>query len=147
MKGRKTIKNAGAFLSVWLPALAVQATELVYVPVNPVFGGNPLNGSTLLGVASAINKHKDPSGTSLGTTGLTPQSALDQFNEILQRTMLSRIAAATTSGIVGSDGRLIPGQVETTDFQINIADLGGGLLQITTTDKSTGASTSFQVSQ
>ncbi len=137
---------AGILLTALLPTVAL-STELVYVPVNPSFGGNPLNGSTLLGIASAINKHKDPASTSLGGAGFGQQSALEQFNDILQRSILGRVAAATTSSIVGSDGRLVPGAIETTDFRINISDLGGGLLQITTTDKVTGASTSFQVSQ
>ena len=123
------------------------ATEIVYVPVNPVFGGSPLHGPNLLATAQATNRHKEsPSGASL-SGGLAGRSALQQFNDILQRSLLSRIAAATTSGIVGSDGKLIPGSVETTDFTISIVDLGGGLLQITTTDKTNGSSTSFQVSQ
>lgn len=144
--GRRTIART---ICAWMLAQSgiLTATELIYTPVNPVFGGNPLNGGTLLGIAQATNKHKDPSSGSLGAGGLGSQSALDQFNDILQRTMLSRIAAATTSSVVGSDGKLIPGVVETTDFSINISDLGGGLLQITTTDKATGASTTFQVSQ
>ena len=37
-----------------------QATELVYTPVNPSFGGNPLNGTWLLNNAQAQNDHDDP---------------------------------------------------------------------------------------
>jgi curli production assembly/transport component CsgF len=37
--------------------------------------------------------------------------------------------------------------VETTDFRITITNLQSGLLQITTTDKSTGQTTQFQVNQ
>jgi hypothetical protein len=46
--------------SIYLLARAATATEIVYVPVNPVFGGSPLNGQVLLGMAQATNKHKDP---------------------------------------------------------------------------------------
>lgn len=135
-----------------LAALAIaaplSATELVYAPVNPVFGGNPLNGPTLLGIAQAINQHTgDSSQPTLGAAGFGTQSSLEQFNQILQRTILGRVAAATSSSIVGTDGQLVPGSLETTDFRISIVDLGGGLLQIETIDKLTGASTSFQVSQ
>lgn len=145
-------KNTNISIAAGLAALGLAmplaATELVYVPVNPSFGGNPLNGSTLLGIAQATNKHtEDPNQPGISAAGFTPPTALEQFNDILQRTILGRVAAATTSSIVGNDGQLVPGQVETTDFRINIVDLGGGLLQIVTTDKITGASTSFQVSQ
>jgi curli production assembly/transport component CsgF len=42
-------------------------------------------------------------------------------------------------------GKLKPGTVETGNFRIDIVDAGGGVLVITTTDKVTGATTSFQV--
>jgi curli production assembly/transport component CsgF len=126
----------------------VQATEMVYLPVNPIFGGNPLHGPNLLATAQAINNYKDSSraGISIGG-GLAGQSALQQFNELLQRSILSRIATASASSVIGSDGKLIPGSLDTRDFKIEIVDLGGGLLQIKTTDKTNGSSTSFQVSQ
>ena len=38
-------------------AAAVQATELVYTPVNPSFGGNPLNGTWLLNNAQALRSY------------------------------------------------------------------------------------------
>jgi curli production assembly/transport component CsgF len=34
-------------------AAPASASEMVYHPVNPTFGGNPLNGSTLLSTAQA----------------------------------------------------------------------------------------------
>jgi curli production assembly/transport component CsgF len=48
---------------------------------------------------------------------------------------------------VGTNGQLIPGVVETTDFSIAITNLSSGMLQIVTTDKTTGQSTQFQVNQ
>lgn len=121
------------------------ATELVYTPVNPSFGGNPLNGPVLLNAAQAQNKTKDPDAPKPQTT--TQQTSLQQFNDILERSVLSRLASAATSGIMGANGQLIPGTVSTGNFDIHISDLGGGVLQVTTTDKVTGASTSFQVGQ
>jgi curli production assembly/transport component CsgF len=115
------------------------ATELVYVPTNPAFGGSALNANGLLNAAQATNKHKEPASAS------TKQSALEQFTDLLERSVLSQLSAAATSGIMGSGGKLRPGSVETGNFRIDIVDAGGGVLVITTTDKSTGASTSFQV--
>lgn len=128
--------------------LHAQATEMVYVPVNPTFGGNPLHGPNLLATAQAINNYKDSSHTGVSVGGgLSGQTALQQFNELLQRSILSRIASASASSVIGSDGKLIPGSLDTRDFTIEIVDLGGGLLQIKTTDKANGSSTSFQVSR
>ena len=119
------------------------ASELVYVPNNPSFGGNPLNGPVLLNQAQAQNDHTEKSSSSSGSG----QTALTQFNSMLQSAILSRVSSAVTSSIVGTNGQLVPGTVETTDFRIAITNLQGGLLQIVTTDKNTGQTTQFQVNQ
>lgn len=121
-----------------------QATELVYTPINPSFGGNPLYGSYLLGSAQATNKHKDPD--SLGGSNFANQSPLEQFNSSLERSILSQLASAATSKIL-NNGQLVPGSIETGNFLITVVDSGGGMLTITTTDKVTGATTSFQVAK
>lgn len=149
MKITDLLKNGYLLLAaVALSALSIRwaaAGELVYVPVNPSFGGSPLNGSVLLNSAQAQNKKKDPDASSPFSG--SSQSSLQQFNEILERSILSRLASTATSSIIGPNGQLIPGSVETSSFLINIVDLGNGTLQVTTTDKNTGASTSFQVGQ
>lgn len=126
--------------------VAVQggATELVYTPVNPSFGGNPLNGAMLLNSAQAQNNHKDPNDPASQYAEKTP---LQQFNDNLERSVVGQLAAAATSSIIGPNGKLTPGTVETGNFRISVIDLGGGRLQITTTDKTTGAVTSFEVGQ
>ena len=65
---------------------------------------------------------------------------------MLERSILSQLASGAAAKI-SANGKLIPGTVETANFTITIIDLGGGVLQITTTDKATGTSTSFQVNQ
>ena len=134
------------FLSIALwPVFSgpLQASEMVYVPNNPSFGGNPLNGPVLLNQATAQNKFTESSGSSSSSAN----TALSQFNSMLQSAILSRVSSAVTSSIVGTDGKLTPGVVETTDFTIAITNLSGGLLQITTTDKTTGQTTQFQINQ
>ncbi|MFF7709957.1 curli assembly protein CsgF [Pseudomonas sp. NPDC007930] len=126
-------------------SLSVQASELVYTPVNPSFGGNPLNGPVLLNQANAQNHFTQHSSS--GSSASSANSALTQFNSMLQSAILSRVSSAVTSSIVGTDGKLIPGTVETTDFTITITNLSAGVLQITTTDKTTGQTTSFQINQ
>jgi len=123
---------------------ATHATDLVYRPLNPAFGGDPLNGSILLNNAQAQNNKKDAEAAQAGA-GAAQRTALQQFADTLQRSILSRIAASVSGGLFDAAGQLVPGTVDTNDFSITIADLGGGALQITTTDKATGQSTSFLV--
>lgn len=120
------------------------ATELVYVPVNPSFGGYPANGPGLLASASATNKH---TAGSLGGSSLLNQTPLQQFNATLERTVMSQLASAATSKLMGADGKLTPGTFSTANFTITVTDLGGGVLRVTTTEKSTGATTTFEVGQ
>jgi len=121
---------------------AAQATEIVYTPINPSFGGSPFNAATLLNSAQATTKHQDPNAAStLSYFDLTP---LQQFNQNLERSVLNQLSSAATSGIIVG-GKMVPGAVETGNFRIVITDVGGGMLRISTTDKGSGATTSFEV--
>lgn len=121
-------------------AAAAMATPIVYVPINPAFGGNPMIGSSLLATAQASNKHRDP----LAANSMLSKTPLQQFSDMLERSVLGQLSAAATAGVIGN-GKLKPGSVETGNFRIDIVDAGGGVLIITTTDKVTGDSTSFQI--
>ena len=131
-------------LALMLAHQLAGATELVYLPVNPNFGGYPANGPALLASASATNKHTE---AGLGRSSMFDQSPLAQFNQTLERTVLSQLASAATSKLTGPDGKLLPGTFTTANFTITVVDLGNGNLRITTTDKTTGATTSFEVAQ
>jgi len=120
------------------------ATELIYYPRNPSFGGNPAYGHVLLNSAIATKTHKDP-GLDVDT-GIEELTPLEQFNDALERQVINRLTTAATAKIIGPNGNLSPGTLETDNFLINIADMGNGLLNVTTTDKLTGATTSFLVS-
>jgi curli production assembly/transport component CsgF len=120
------------------------ATDLVYLPVNPSFGGYPANGPGLLATASATNKH---TAGALGGKSPFDQTPLEQFNQTLERTVLSQLASAATSKLMGQDGKLVPGTFSTANFIITVTDLGGGVLRVTTTEKATSATTSFEVGQ
>lgn len=135
-----------AALAVVTAGQPAAATEMVYYPLNPSFGGSPLNGPVLLNSALATNKHTDPAADD-DLLGTGRQSPLEIFQETLERAILGRLASSATSRIVGEDGKLIPGSLETQNFTINIVDVGGGLLSITTIDKITGGETTFQVGQ
>ena len=141
----RALPNVIFTMVVCATACTANATGLVYTPVNPTFGGNPLNGGVLLDDANAQNKYKDPSTSDL--TSLANQTPLEQFNTQLQQAILSQVASSATSAILGPNGKLQPGTIQTGTFAITISDLGNGSLQVSTTDKTTGAVTSFVVGQ
>jgi curli production assembly/transport component CsgF len=116
------------------------ASGFVYQPKNPSFGGSPLNGSILLNSAQAQNTIKDPN-----IEEETEETALEEFNSRLQRSLLSRLTNSIASTFVDDDGSLIPGQTITEDFVIDVIDQGDGSIRVTTTDRTTGNSTTFIV--
>ncbi|QFT56110.1 curli assembly protein CsgF [Microbulbifer sp. THAF38] len=109
-----------------LLSTSVSATELIYTPVNPSFGGNPLNGNYLLNNASAQNSKKDPKA---GKSPYSDSSSLDRFTDTLESRLLSQLLTDVGNG---NDGTLV-----TDDFIVNILDVDG-TLTITITDAVTG---------
>ncbi|WP_235525640.1 curli assembly protein CsgF [Sphingomonas sp. Leaf34] len=83
-----------------MSALPVSATasELVYTPINPSFGGNPFNSAHLLGVATAQSKYKDP-------TALNSSDPASQFLRTLQSRLLSSLATQITDVIFGDNAQ------------------------------------------
>lgn len=114
----------------------IQASELIYTPQSPSFGGSPSTGAHLLTLANAQKQFHEEEDES---------TAIEDFNDRLQRSLLSRIASAVTRDIVGTDGTITPGFFETVDYTIEIVDEGDGTLSITTTDRVTGDTSVIQV--
>ncbi|PRA52291.1 MULTISPECIES: curli assembly protein CsgF [Pseudomonas] len=112
----------------------VQATELVYTPINPSFGGNPLNGTWLLNNAQAQNDYDDPDIKSRATT--TGTSALDRFTSQLQSRLLSQLLDNISTGNTGS--------LSTDSFIVDVID-DSGALSIQVTDRATGEISEIQV--
>lgn len=111
-----------------LAGSAATASDLVYTPINPTFGGNPLNSSHLLAVANAqrtataIDAPVTSSGGLSGTgTGTTTQTDADLFLSQLQGRLLSALASQVTDAIFGtnpqSDGTITFGSTIITFHQ------------------------------
>lgn len=63
------------------------ASEIMYTPINPSFGGSPLNGSFLMNKAQGQNKHKAP---------VTVKSYSEKFKSSLERAYLSKLVRQIT---------------------------------------------------
>ncbi len=118
--------------------LTAQANQLNYTPVNPMFGGSPLNGSWLQSMASAENLYTGPSVS-------YTQTPLQQFNSALQSAITAKIVGAITKGLTDANGNLVPQTVTMGNYSVVISNLPNNQVQITTTDTTTGASSSFTV--
>ncbi len=135
---KKTSNAIPYGLILLLYSHTLSASELVYTPKNPNFGGSPLNGSVLLNQAQAQNKYKDPELEE-------EETPLEEFNERLQRSVLNRLTNTIAGTFIDNEGNLIPGQTQTSDFVIDIIDEGNGLITVVTSDRITGESTQFTV--
>ena len=87
-------------ISLGLVTVSVQASasDIVYTPINPSFGGNPFNSSHLQGIATSQNKYKDPDSGS----GSDPA---EQFLRTLQSRLLSSLATQITDVIFGENAQ------------------------------------------
>ena len=134
MKTKKRAQRA----CLWLFCLGgcglAQATELVYTPINPSFGGTPLNGTWLLNNAQSQNDFDDPDIkariTPVGT------SALERFTSQLQSRLLGQLLDNISTGNTGS--------LSTDAFIVNVTD-DSGALTIVVTDRATGEISEIQV--
>jgi curli production assembly/transport component CsgF len=99
------------------------ATEIVYTPVNPSFGGNPLNGNFLLQKAQSQNAHKADSG------GL---SFVDKFQDALERNIINSLTRRI------ADGELVEGVYNTGEFLVEVNGGSDGSVVVHITNLQTG---------
>ncbi len=118
-------------LLIFHPPAAGEASELVYQPVNPSFGGLSMNGSVLMGSASAQNTFRDE------------EDLLADFENQLTRRILSSLALKITDSVFGEDG-LSSGSYNVGDISIEVNDGADGV-EVSITDYSTGGSTTINI--
>jgi curli production assembly/transport component CsgF len=110
---------------------AAPATEIVYTPVNPSFGGNPANGPLMMNSAQAQDTLRDPSFSSAFDNKF---SNVDSLAQQLQGVALSNL----TSRISG--GTLRTGTFTIGTTVISLTPVGSNV-RVTITDLATGGST------
>jgi len=108
------------------------AQQLVYRPVNPMFGGETFNYQQLLNSANVQNRFGDDSGSQLD------RSSLGQFSESLNRQILGQLTRGIFDQQLG-DG-LEPGTFTFGTLSLEIFDSAEGLV-VNILDISTGEQT------
>lgn len=117
------------FLAASVMISSAQATELVYTPINPSFGGSALNGSYLLNKANAQNDHEADS---------SDKDFVTRFKESLERNILNEITREIAKG------NITDGTYDTGDFRIEVATVGDGVM-LTITNLLTGEVTVIEM--
>ena len=128
-------------LALSLLSFEASSSELRYYPVNPTFGGNPLNATGLQANASAQNDYKAPAAP--------VQTALQKFTANIESAILSKLQTAAINGLFDVNGNFNPQKgsiVKAGNFQIQITTdpVTGGLILVTT-DVTSGQSTSINI--
>jgi curli production assembly/transport component CsgF len=134
MKTKTVSRNLGLWLIGLGSCSLVHATELVYTPINPSFGGNPLNGTWLLNNAQAQNDYDDPDLKN--RTSVAGTSALERFTSQLQSRLLGQLLDNISTGNTGS--------LSTDSFIVNVID-DSGALSIEVTDRASGEVSEIKV--
>lgn len=105
---------AAAALLLTAGAGVCAADEIVYRPINPAFGGNPLNSGFLLSTAGEQRPRRpDRRGT-----------PLERFAETIQASLLNRISQEIANSILGENAQN-EGSFAVGDTRIDFVRQGG----------------------
>jgi curli production assembly/transport component CsgF len=133
-----------AFVVILIGVVAsASAGQLQYQPVNPTFGGNPLNGSFLLGVANANNQHLTNPATP--STLNTSQTTAQELQQALVSSLISQATSLAINSILGTGGQTpLNSGVFAVAGEIIAFNRVGGQINITLTDPN-GSQTQISV--
>lgn len=111
--------------------------ELIYKPINPSFGGDPLAGNYLLNKAQSQDDNTDPNAPEFGDFSET-----DMF---LQDLRAGLVEDAIQDAVDGEPGRT--SLIESSNLRIRIRSLGGGGFVMNILDRSSGEQTTINLGQ
>lgn len=125
----------------FLSRTKVFGSELLYEPINPSFGGSPLNGSWLLNQAQL----EDPYGflKDQKSSSATVRDPMSDFQNSLARQIFSRLSSKIIDAAFGEEG-LKEGEYNIGDYNVVISSNDNGIV-VTMTDKTNGNVTVVEV--
>lgn len=124
-----------AVAAVFLAAFNSMAqADFVYRPVNPTFGGSPLNSSHLQSLAAIQNLHEES----------TPErTSSQQFLRMLEARLYSSLSTQVSEAIFGEDA-LPSGTIAFSDQKVDFVNTGTEI-QLTVTDLANGQVTTIVI--
>lgn len=119
------------------------AADLVYQPTSPSFGGSPLNGSYVLGLAGANNYRFNENPRTRDARQNSASDPIQQFRTQITSSLLSQIASQIGQQILGENAR----DSGTFNLSGTIVDFNraGGQINVNVRDGASGAQTLIQI--
>lgn len=133
----KKLKLVLFFIVSGIPFL-LHSQQLVYKPINPVFGGDTFNYQWLLSSAEAQNKFTDENAYNFEN-----QTELENFTETLNRQLLNSLSQDLFQQEFGNTG-LTVGTYVFGSLVVDISPTTGGLF-INILDTKTGDQTQINI--
>ena len=121
-------------LPLALVAASAQAGELVYQPINPSFGGDPLVGNYLLNKAQAQDDNEDPDAPDFDD--YSPNQF--RIDDEIYKSLDDAIKDAQES-----DGSF--STIDSPDLRFQVESLGNGGYRLVITDRVTGEVTRINI--
>jgi curli production assembly/transport component CsgF len=115
-------------------SISMAEADLVYQPINPTFGGSPLNSAHLQSMASTQKEHEE---------NPEEKRASEKFIDMLESRLYSGLASQVTEAIFGENA-LPSGTFAFSDQQISFVNTGTEI-QLVITDFTTGQVTSIVI--
>ena len=127
----RSVAIAAAFTAAFS---SMAQADIIYQPVNPTFGGNPLNSSHLQSLASTQKQFEEHT---------EEKRASEQFLDMLESRLYSALASEVTDAIFGEDA-LPSGTISFSDQQVSFVNTGTEI-QLVVTDFTTGQVTTIVI--
>ncbi len=121
----------------FMPAGVATATELIWVPINPSFGGSPYNAEWLMASAQAQNEYEEESDYSYETDPLA------DFEDSLKRQYLYALSRKIMEEAFGEEDVLQPGQTILGDYSIDVTT--NGMITVVITNLLNGNTTTVEI--
>lgn len=131
------MKTGFVVLNIFIALISsVMASDIVYTPVNPSFGGHYLNSNHLMGLATSQKQFEESSSGSDRTSS-------ERFLSMLQSRLYSSLASQVADAIFGEDAQP-NGTIVFDDQQISFVNTGTEI-QLTVTDFGNGQVTNIVI--
>lgn len=138
MKSRTHLAPILVGSAILLASTALPAGQLIYQPINPSFGGDPLLGNHLLNKAQAQDTKKDPDAPDFGRFSET-----DFFIQDLRAGLINQ----AIEDALDPDGTGRDSVIDSSTLRVELTSDGQGGFNMTILDKTSGETTTVNFGQ